>query len=365
MTLLLGITTTRTSNAQNKQYRNISVKPHLGTILQTNDFVGGDNQKKEELTNYSAFEAQLLWQTPDTTDWHYLYRLPYYGFGISVHNFYNKTEIGVPFSGFGVLGIPIVLKDKFELYNELQFGGTYGWKIYDSITNPANNTMGSRFTAHMSFGFTASYKLNEKLNLGIGLQYIHFSNGNTKRPNKGMNVISSSFDLKYKLNGNPPYQIKKKSTNTLSEDYIYFMAGYGRHQTFITSTQTISNEVLGIQVTYFKQVVNIFRLGYGIDLNYWQYYRKYLGANTIESTSLGFIVQPEIIVGHITICTGIGLYLKNYVHKDLQTLYERFGLKYNFYDDLYIGIGMRTVQAIVPEFLEFSVGYKLPLMSPK
>jgi hypothetical protein len=119
-----------------KQHFSISGNYQRGNIIPTTDFVKGDNLAGHPIEKYENYSLKVLWQNPGNTDWQKVFRVPYYGFGLSVGNFYNPLEIGYPVSIYGVLGIPVFRVNKFELYYEMQFGTAFNWVKYDSITNP-------------------------------------------------------------------------------------------------------------------------------------------------------------------------------------------------------------------------------------
>ncbi len=137
-----------------------------------------------------------LEQNPGYTDLQKVFRVPYYGAGISVGNFFNPEEIGYPVSLYGILGIPIFRANRFELYSEMQFGVAFNWEKYDSITNPKNLVIGGGMTVHLNLGLNAFYAITNNLDLGAGIGFIHFSNGGFERPNNGFNIYAPSVEMK-------------------------------------------------------------------------------------------------------------------------------------------------------------------------
>jgi len=217
-------------NPYKKQFPIVSPNIQFGNIIPTTDFVRGDNLLGKPLNHYGALTLKVLWQNPGYTNWQKVYRGPYYGGGFSVGDFYNKREVGNPFSLFGIFGIPIKRWEKLEFYSEFQYGLAWNWEHYDSISNPKNLVIGGGITVHLNIGLQAFYQLNKYLDLGGGFSFIHFSNGGFERPNRGFNIYTPGIELRYHLTGKPELlSIPKAGRLTRSND-LYFMAGYGDHQ---------------------------------------------------------------------------------------------------------------------------------------
>lgn len=85
-----------------KHYFSVSGNYQRGNIMPTTDFVKGDNLAGRPLEEYENYSLKILWQNPGYTNWQKVFRVPYYGFGVSVGNFYNPAEIGNPVSVYGV-----------------------------------------------------------------------------------------------------------------------------------------------------------------------------------------------------------------------------------------------------------------------
>jgi hypothetical protein len=343
-------------------FPSISANYQYGRIIPTTDFVEGDNLMGKPMENYKCFALKILWQNPGYTEWQKVYKAPYYGAGITIGDFYNPQEVGYPISLYGILGIPIKRWDKLELYSEFQFGLVGNWEHYDSINNPKNLVIGGGLTIHLNIGVQAYYPLTKKLSLGAGVSFLHFSNGGFERPNKGFNIYASSFELKYFFNGKPDAKSIKSPGRIERSDDWYFMLGYGDYQLVEHELDTNYFALAGFSTIYFTQLANAFRLGYGTDLNYWWG----LNANpdgtpgpySFENITLGFIIQPEIIIDRLSLVSGIGIYAIHRNYGNFQQTYQRLGVRYEFYKNLAFGVNVRAINFMLAEFLEFNLGYR-------
>jgi len=358
-----GFAQAETLRIKHKNYPSISANYQSGNIIPTTDFVKGDNLKGKPMQKYQAYTVKMLWQNPGYTNWQKIYHVPYFGAGLTIGDFYNPREVGYPVSAFGILGIPILRWNKLELYSEFQFGIASNWKHYDSINNPKNLVVGGSLTVHLNFGINAFYPITEKLDLGAGMNFIHFSNGGFERPNNGFNIYSPSVELKYHLSGRPDAKSVKAPGRLERSNDLYLMMGYGDYQLSDHELDTNYFAVGGISAIYFTQFSNAFRLGYGTDVNYWWGLNARPdgtpGPYAMENLTLGLLVQPEFIIDKLSLVGGIGIYAVHRNYGNFNQTYQRLGVRYEVYKNVSLGVNIRAINFMLAEFLEFNIGYRL------
>ena len=361
--ILTGYSQTDTVKIGKKQFPGISVNYLYGNIIPTTDFVKGDNLMGKPLKHYQSFTLKVLWQNPGYTDWQKVYRGPYYGGGLTVGDFFNPDELGYPISLYGVLGIPIKRWEKLELYSEFQFGIAWNWEHYDSITNPKNLVIGGGLTVHLSLGINVFYHVTKNLDLGAGLSFLHFSNGGFERPNKGFNIYAPSVELKYHLAKRPDVMNIEPAGRIERSNDLFFMLGYGDHQLNEHELDTNYYAIGGLSIIYFTQLSNAFRLGYGTDVNYWWGLNALPdgtpGPRTAENFTIGFLLQPELVIDKLTLVSGFGIYAKHLIYGNFKQTYQRLGIRYEFYKNLSFGVNVRAVNFMLAEFLEFNLAYRI------
>jgi hypothetical protein len=130
-----------------------------GNVLPTNPFVKGENLHLKPIDQFRYASIKALWQNPAYTFWQQVHRMPYYGFGCTYSDFYNKEEIGTPLSMYGILGLPLQRWQWLELFTEFQFGIASNWNHYDSINNPKNIVIGGGLTIHLDIAMKAQFNL--------------------------------------------------------------------------------------------------------------------------------------------------------------------------------------------------------------
>ena len=122
----------------------------------------------------------------------------YQGFGIAYYDFANPQELGNPVAAYLFQGARIArLSCRLSLDYEWNFGLSFGWKPYDRDDNRLNTMMGSKINAFLNVNFFLRWMLTRELDLTFGPTLTHFSNGNTKIPNAGLNSAGIGAGLTY------------------------------------------------------------------------------------------------------------------------------------------------------------------------
>src|SRR5690606_1735597 len=75
------------------------------------------------------------------------------------------------------------------------FGLSTGWKPLHYIENPYNVAIGSKTNAYLNAGLYLRWRLTTQTHLTTGLDFTHFSNGNTNFPNAGLNMLGLKFGI--------------------------------------------------------------------------------------------------------------------------------------------------------------------------
>ena len=68
-------------------------------------------------------------------------------------------------------------------------GISYNFNPYDPETNPVNVFLGSERNVYIDLYFEGHYAISNRMDIGIGTGFKHFSNGSYKLPNAGINLI--------------------------------------------------------------------------------------------------------------------------------------------------------------------------------
>lgn len=129
ITLLLLLCVASSSYSQKYRNSGLYLETHLtqGKVLQSNDFVRGDNKEGLPISDFSATDFRIGWQTTGSKPWHHAHNLPYYGLGIHNVVLSNEDEIGYPAALYFFFGAPFSRKEKSSFDYEFSFGLSHNW----------------------------------------------------------------------------------------------------------------------------------------------------------------------------------------------------------------------------------------------
>ena len=163
-----------------------------------NIFLAGANMAGEPIQRSLAAHLRYSFRFRPGSRPDCIYGGVYQGIGVSYYSFGNRGELGNPVAVYLFQGARIARISPLVSFNyEWNFGLSFGWKPYDTNYNRANIMMGSRVNAYLNVDFYLNWLLTQRLELTTGLSMTHFSNGNTKFPNAGLNSIGMKLGLVY------------------------------------------------------------------------------------------------------------------------------------------------------------------------
>jgi hypothetical protein len=236
-----------------------------------------------------------------------------------------------------------------------------GWNKYDKNGNPKNIAIGSGFTVHAGADFRLSYTLNNWLKLGVGVGFVHFSNGRFERPNSGLNIRTPSVQLKYlplKSLRRPGIVAEPKKHR---ENDISIVLNYGNHQRTENIDDTEYFAIGGLSVLAGRRFGYAFRARAGLDVNYWWSLSVQPDGSHAKpgwrNLTYGWVVQPEMPIGNFTLFGGLGIYGRHPEYGYYKKLYQRLGARYNFSTAISLAVNVRSVDFYNAEFMEFQLGY--------
>lgn len=227
-----------------------------------------------------SFHFDIGLQTNGKKYWHHYYSYPETGLTFIYYNLANKEQLGFITGCIPYITIKPNKNIRFYPSLKLGIGLVYCNKPFNRFDNYHNILISSNLNAALNSDIDINYKLNDKLALKLGLSLIHFSNGNTKVPNKGVNIVSSKMGLKYGL-------LEKSKIEPLDEH------SNKKYQTSISSAISFTNILKDVNkgFNYFdimfertRQINPIYALGLGLDISF----------NNADTTNIFELEQKHI-----------------------------------------------------------------------
>lgn len=316
-----------------------------------------------DLVSYTAFDFRIGWRQNNTFMGE-LHRNPIFGIGVSSTLPY-QSEIGRPMGVYWFFDIPFkpISENKklnFSYFAHLGLG--FNLNPFDSLDNPINQFIGSELNSYIHFGAKANYSISDQFQIFSMLGLKHFSNGSTRKPNAGINLVPFSIGIRY--NFQPKLEVAEQLV--LRQRPILFEEGYWNLMLYSGS----KNYEVG-EKTYFRGGFNLsyiwdksykYRYGLGLDV----FFAPGL-AERSGTPDVGFWDQTSVAIAgawewklteRLYAPVGLGFYLhRNRENQESTVYYERVGLRYLLTEKLQLGLQIKA-HRIQADFFEFTLGYR-------
>ena len=366
-------------NKSESKFKNFSVSAiyQNGYVFPTNDFVKGINAENDKIKYYQTYILLFSKQTVGKKLWEQLFNYPQYGLGVYLANFHNPEEIGLPIAAFGYFTAPFQRWKYVSLNYELGLGVAFNWKKH-SPANTYNIAIGAKKTAYIDLGIKTEFKISDQLTADAGFSLTHFSNGKLKVPNFGFNTIAPKVGIKYNfssksLNFNQQEIPEFKKCNEL---FVSFFGG-AKNLLFEKLPVNIKEKYegvyfpeFGVSTTFNRQINYKSKIGFGGDINYDGSVNSQVavdnGEYVVLNTSLAEKFQVSVFLSYTLVVNKFSVifqpsfyvYRKKFKNPSPE-FYQRIGINYNLYKNLYVGLNLRAFKLSISDFIEWNIGYKL------
>ena len=358
--------------------RQLTIENRPEYIFPTNSFLRGENEKQDPIRNAFSVHMKYSFQSYPNSYTDRIYGRFYQGIGLARYFFGNKKELGNPLVIYLFQGGRIRQFASFLSLNyEWNIGLSFGWNPYDSENNPNNRVIGSKTNAYVSTDLYLNWTLSPKLDLTSGITLTHFSNGNTKYPNNGLNTTGGKLGLVYNFNRNDNWETKedlppiKEFPRHMSFDLVFFGSGCRTGVDF-KDGKLASPELYPVLGFYFAPMYNTgykFRAGISIDGTYNGsaniYTHDYLAGSQQkffdppieEQLAIGISARADYVMPYFTVSLGVG---KNIIHGggDMNIYYQSLALKIELTRNSYLNIGYSLQDFHNPNFLMLGIGFR-------
>lgn len=351
-----------------------------GQVLQTSEFLQGENTTGIPIDYFQSLRLEFGWQTDGSSDWHQVFNYPSYGIGIYGANFFSDAEIGTPSAIYGFFDWPFQRYSNSSLSAEFGFGLAYDWQPFDPEGNPYNLVIGAGKSVYIDAGIKYTYTISTHFDLSGQISFSHFSNGSTKQPNAGINLLSPRINLAYNFRDNqsvfqkrelPPFKAKYEFIASLTYgsksdvfDVINPIIGGNKYD----SLKRESFDVYALIATLNKQISYNSKIGVGADIaidnslgvKYENVNgeKKKIDSSTSDKIRIGAFAQYTLVINRLEALVGLGYYLKGENPGSLKNLYQRLGGRYYILDDLSFGLNLRFYDFSRADNMEFNIGYR-------
>lgn len=358
-----------------------------GYIIPTNKFLRGENERSRPIRYAFSSHLKYAFQFHPDSRTGQIYRGAYQGIGFAYYNFENSREIGNPKAAYLFQGATLAeITPRLSFDYEWNFGLSTGWNPYDYDKNPYNGMVGSKVNAYMNVNFYFRYLLSRYFDLIYGVTFTHFSNGNTKFPNAGLNAADIKAGITYNINrqvnylsqGLPGYtSLIRDFPRHISYDVVLF--GSWRRKGIVFDGEPMASPdkytVLGFNINPMYNLGYKLRIGASLDGVYdssaniytEDYIISYGDPNpgytfykpaVNKQLALGLSARAEYVMPYFDVGVGIGA---NLLHGggDLKGFYQILALKIKVTRYSFIHIGYNLQNFDTPNYLMLGIGLRL------
>jgi len=169
----------------------IDIQTHTGKPI-----VYSDSLNESLKHQFIAFDFRFGVNSFDRTPQDKILRFPNYGLGFTDYNLHSDT-LGNPIAIYGFFAFPFNKTNFLKYGAELSTGVTFNFNKFNIHTNPKNDAISTAINVYFNLGLWASARLNERIDVLASTDLTHFSNGNIKAPNKGLNLVGGNLGMRY------------------------------------------------------------------------------------------------------------------------------------------------------------------------
>lgn len=266
------------------------------------------------------------------------------GFSLQFVQFSN-ADLGYAVNGIYFLEPFLFSIKNFSMRLRAAGGLNYASNPWHPIRNPKNNAYSWHFNGYLGLGLHAHYAFNANHAVYASATYGHFSNGNTRNPNFGVNYPFFGIGYESKLSDKNPeiknelwykqhwrFDVGVLASNKSHPDFKHMRFWtYGLTANASYRTGNLHAWTLGLEA--FKDESMEFALS-----KHNVYY-----ANTYDMRMLGLMAGHEFLFNRMIFSQQLGYYLHNEVPKEfIGKFYHRFGINYKLNKHFMLGLNLNS-----------------------
>lgn len=280
------------------------------------------------------------YQTNGSKAWQQKHHLPRLGVSFMFYDLGEDALLGEAFGLWPHVSLFLLKRKKFDLSTTFGSGIGYLNRPFDPINNSDNNAIGSPWNYLVHLRLDATWNISPALGFIGGANLAHFSNGASRLPNLGINLLAGHIGLRYTPNSlrekdfiptieQPSYRDNHWGVN------IHFALGFREYISAGGPQYPIY--LASIATTYRLNIVHKFLAGMEYEYNSGAYaFGQHIGAFQSEkeakwrSSRLMFFLADEILFGDWSALLQLGCYLNNKAFLRPSFLYAKIGTRYYF-----------------------------------
>lgn len=340
------------------------VQPRFGHLYPHHEHIGYFIQK-----HVAGFQVKVGLAADGHKDWHWRYHFPVVGIGFYRSTLGNNDVYGHLNGLFTYLDFMVFdFTKRFNIGNYVALGLAYNDKRFDLITNRQNYVVGTNINVFFQYDIVFQYLISPQMRLKLQYGVTHASNGNFREPNNGFNVLTMGLGLQYYLKQFNNFKVDKP---TIFADSCKLSLSVGvlggvkavdiDHNSLYPSFgilaelnyRLIPSGLLGIELSAYRdQAMRQLWINDGHEPQHFR--NRYFYRFALNPT---YLIQ----MGRAYITISPGIYL-NFKHLPWGLFTNKLGFRYQFGDNLFAALAVKTHYVGNCDFIEFSLRYKFNII---
>ncbi|MBI5914706.1 MAG: acyloxyacyl hydrolase [Bacteroidetes bacterium] len=324
-----------------------------------------------------AFSIEYGWQMLGEKEWHQTCKYPHLGIGVQYLRVMKRDELGHPVSVYGFYNGNYLWSNNFQFTNRLAAGLAYGFTAYNPNDLKPNDLISTKVNAFVELGTGFAIRLSDFLFIEPGFRFTHFSNGNIREPQKGINIVSYNIGARSIL-GSIPTVPKKIPVSECQHrhEVLAFLGMATRQLEFKEKYSKLPHETYGLNylmanlhLGYNYEMNHRLKLGGGVDIihdgtNGQQEVAKSgiphkSDVPFHDKMGLSVFIGGESAIDRLSIVTSLGYMVAQTRFEDSSPAFEqRLGFKYHFYRNVFAGVNVRAYNFRAAKAFEFNIGMR-------
>ncbi len=333
----------------------------------SNYYPGGELE--DELDNgYKGFDLRFGWQSYDQENWSGIVNYANYGLGYWAGRVGQTDIFGTPMALYGFINFPIYRTKKVEFLIGPALGVAFNLEPFDPETNAQNDLTGGTMAAFFNPSISAAIKMTESLDLRVGANFIHMSNGGIRQPNTGFDMYGANIGLRYQINRKKFYQNvsynslfpPKRAKNKDQSSQINVFQAFGVDQNLEDMGTDVRYLVATTTIEYQHRFNEIHGLSAGVDLFIDESVKP-----TPAYQEYGTHVFPAVHVGYdlnfwkLAIRPQIGFLVTKAGQESKAPLFMRLGLSVDITNTVYFMAAVKSIHGFKADWADFGLGVHL------
>jgi hypothetical protein len=337
-----------------------------------------DLEETIEKNPFNSFEARVGWRGYGRKRWQQLHNFMTYGVGLQHIAFQPyKNILGNPTTVYLYMDYPLLRVKSFWFGIDFAVGACFGFKPYDPENNPNQKAIGSFLNLMFQPNLNLGFKVSKRFDVAFQAGLTHFSDGRTRTPNKGVNLMGFGMKAVYNLkpfykDGRdasqlPPRPTYNKVALPKHKDYFEFMVAAGggftgSFENYETEDKTYyGSAAFSIDGAY--KYSHITRAGIGFDVFYdGSLVEEFPGTNKTdvplsEQTYAGIHISHEFLIHRFAVVTQYGRTFRDIPGRGKS--YVVAGARYDVSEKLFVRALLKTPTELIADFVLVGAGFTI------